>query len=154
MNRKLLSLAVCGLLVHAVPCAWGAEPQTEQDRAVAAIKKVGGRVQFDENGSGKHVLGVSFKDRKVTDAALQHIKQLATLRSLDLNATDVSDAGLEHLKGLLDLRELKLRKTKVTDAGLEHLKGLTNLRSLYLTETRITDAGLKVDAHSVQGMAG
>jgi hypothetical protein len=41
---------------------------------------------------------------------------------LSLNRTQISDAGLEHLKGLTSLRFLSINGTQVTDAGVEKLQ--------------------------------
>ena len=44
--------------------------------------------------------------------------------------TEITDAGLAHLKDVTSLRELNLIGTKITDAGVAHLKGLTKLQQL------------------------
>jgi Leucine-rich repeat (LRR) protein len=50
-------------------------------------------------------------------------------KDLALNGTQVSDAGLEHLKELTSLRRLDLRFTQVTDVGVNELKkALLNCR--------------------------
>src|SRR5271166_2904036 len=53
------------------------------------------------------------------------------------------DAGPKHLRELKTLRSLQLYWTKVTDAGLPDLKELKGLRSLSLGVTEVTDAGQK-----------
>jgi len=101
---------------------------------------------------------------KITDAGLEHLKDLPQLQTLDLSGTKVTDAGLERLQGLRQLQELGLSGTEVTDAGLEHLRGLPELeklcfwatgaglkhlsglprlRELDLGGTKVTDAGLE-----------
>jgi len=103
-----------------------------QAAAVAEIKKLGGTVQFDENGPGRPVVSVSVGQRAVTDDWLQNLKGLTSLQRLDLSHSQVTDAGLAHLKGLTELQMLILPPTRVTDAGLEQLQGLTNLQALSL----------------------
>ena len=79
------------------------EPKTtkeSKEAAVAAIKKLGGFVSFEENNPGKPVVHVSLFGQDVTDASLGHLKELTSLTSLDLVNTRVTEAGLEHLKGL------------------------------------------------------
>jgi len=118
-----------------------AKPQTSQNSqadAIEAIKKLGGGVTLDKSGK---VISVKFGGTNVTDAGLVYLKQLTSLRELNLNATKVTDAGLVHLKRLSGLKSLALNYTKVTDAGLAHLTGLTSLRELSLNVTKITDAG-------------
>ena len=72
---------------------------------------------------------------------------LRQLQSLNLGDTRVTDAGLEHLKELTELRSLDFHspspayRTNVGDAGLEYLKRLTKLESLDLTYTKVTDTG-------------
>ena len=61
----------------------------------------------------------------------------ARLRELYLGGTKVTDAGLEHLKDLPELQTLDLSGTEVSDVGLEHLKGLRHLRTLDLSSTRV-----------------
>ena len=119
-----------------------AEPNTDQAKAIADIKQLGGTVTLDEKSPGKPVISVDLHGTKVTDAGLENLQDLPQLQSLVLFNTQITDAGLAHLKGLTKLRGLSLDTTKVTDAGLIHLKGLTQLQSLGLTHTKVTDAGL------------
>jgi hypothetical protein len=53
MNHKLLAMLVCAVLLHAALCARAAEPQTEQEEAIAENKKVGGKVTIDEKSPGR-----------------------------------------------------------------------------------------------------
>ena len=115
------------------------KPESRSD-VTGEIKKLGGRVRVDKNGS---VVEVGFFGTKVSDAGLEHLKGLTNLRFLFLDETKVTDAGLEHLKGLTNLQGPWLAKTKVTDTGLEHLEGLTKLRLLKLYETEVTGHGLE-----------
>jgi hypothetical protein len=130
------------LLLVAGMAGYSAEPDAEQEAAIAAIKKLGGKVHVDDKRPGKPVVAVGLRSTRVTDAGLVHLKGLTQLQGLDLNFTKVTDAGLVHLKGLTKLQVLYLWRTEVTDAGLVHLKGLTQLQSLNLLSTEVTDAGL------------
>ena len=139
-----------------------------QKEAVEAIRKLGGRVEYDyevdQSGNPisyasppepvwlRNMLGedffatvvdVSLDNSSVTDAALEHLKGLTQLQWLALDGTPVTDAGLKHLKNLTRLQWLGLDATQVTDAGLEHLKRLSRLQSLGLGNTEVTDAGLE-----------
>jgi hypothetical protein len=159
----LAALLTCGVIVS--PDAQARDG--DEDKAVAEIQKVGGKVERDEKAEGKPVTNVnlsitqaadgdlapleklpklqrlSLNNTKVTDAGLEHLKGLANLQKLYLVDTKVGDAGLEHLKGLTSLQVLSLAGTQVTDAGLEHLKGLTNLQALFVFGTKVTDEGVK-----------
>jgi len=63
------------------------------------------------------------------------------LDTLYLNNTRVTDAGLEHLKELVDLRVLELDNTQVTDAGMKCLQPLCRLEIVSLRGTQVTDFG-------------
>ncbi len=137
-------------------------PAERQRRAVRAIEKVGGYVEYEADGQRKAlihapewlqtivgqdyfkaIIGVRLRNTKIGDAGLEHLKGLTSLKLLYLHGTKVSDTGLEHLKGLTSLEDLELSGTEIGDAGLEHLKGLTSLQQLRLSNTQISDAGLK-----------
>ena len=132
--------------------------------AVVAIEKLGGEVtveyeelrrqtwlekKFDDPGSADDpvgvltVSGVNLFGAGATDADLEHIVPLTSLKKLELYHTHVTDAGLERLKGLTSLEFLDLSATNITDAGLEHLKGMTKLFYLDLSNTNVTDEGVK-----------
>jgi uncharacterized protein (TIGR03067 family) len=121
-----------------------AETKAAEDKAVAAITKLGGQVTRDEKAAGKPVVAVSLSSVPVTDAALAELlKDLKNLETLDLFKTKVTDAGLKELQGLNNLRSLSLGFTKVSDKGIKELKHLKSLNSLSLNNnTGITDAGL------------
>ena len=97
-----------------------------------------------------HVGIVELTGREITDAGLEHLKNLTQLKELRIGYTEVTDVGLEHLKGLTQLQQLDLGGTKITDAGLEHVKELTQLQWLYLDDTGVTDAGLQCRIGSTQ----
>jgi internalin A len=103
-----------------------------------------------------------------TDADLEEIATVKTLKRLDLSLTYVSDRGIERLKALDQLEDLNLyaaefitdaaiaflrghhqlktlnlRGTDVTDTSLAYIAELTNLRSLDISFTQITDVGLE-----------
>jgi len=135
-------LTLLGVATIAVPIAWAQAGNSAQDRAIAAIEKLGGKVERDETAPDKPVIAVNFGTTQVGDEALANLAGLAKLQKLTLNGTKVTDAGLAQLKGLSKLQKLYLVDTKVGDAGLEHVKGLTELRVLSLVGTQVTDAGL------------
>ena len=143
MNRIVLPMLSLGFLFVSLPLASAAEPNAEQAKAIAEIKKLGGKVTVDEKIPDKPIISVDLTDSMVSDAGLESLKGLAALQSLDLHGTEVTDAGLECLKGFTENRSLNLSDTKVTDAGPKRLKGLTKLQSLKLIDTKVTDAGLE-----------
>jgi hypothetical protein len=101
-----------------------------EDKAVEAIKKLGGSVMRDDNAAGKPVVRVDLRDTKATDADLKDLKEFKSLRTLDLFNTKVTDAGLKELKEIKSLRLLYINKTEVTnDAVKELLKALPELKT-------------------------
>ena len=114
------------------------------------------------------VTEISLARSWATDADLEPIATVKTLKRLDLSLTYVSDRGIERLKALDQLEDLNLyaaefitdaaiaflrghhrlqslnlRGTDVTDTSLAYIGTLTNLRSLDISFTQITDVGLE-----------
>lgn len=142
-------------------------PAQETEKAIAAIKAMGGKVAVDKERSGNPVVGVDLSHTKIRDASLEQLKAwpnlehlilkntpltddgmvyingLTNLEVLELSRTKVTDKGLKHLRDFTKIVRLDLSGTEVSDQGLEHLKGLAHLRSLNLTDTRVTDAGVQ-----------
>jgi hypothetical protein len=122
----------------------GQEPP-DQEKAVAVVKRLGGRVEYDKKAPGQPVMEVSFlgADKKPTDADIEGLKPLKKLRRLwIIDAEGITDAALEHITGFTELEELGLAATRITDKGLAHLKGMANLRRLEIKRTKVGDAGL------------
>ena len=102
----------------------------KEEAAVAAIRKLGGAVSFDNEFPISSLTEVEFSSPLATDSWLVHLKGLTKLQKLTLNGTNkVTDAGLVHLKGLTSLESLNLESTQVSGAGLVHLKGMTKLQT-------------------------
>jgi hypothetical protein len=132
--------AVAGLAGAA--CA-GADAKGEA-KAVAAIKKLGGKVIVDDELPGKPIVKVTFYWAGVGSDDLTHLAGLTTVRRLNLSwNTRIRSDGLRHLKKLTRLEELSLRRTGVGDAGMDHLRGLARLKSLDLSYTDVGDVGLR-----------
>ena len=79
MSHITLPLLTLGLSLASVLC-WAAEPNTDEVKAIAEIKKLGGRVRFYQESPGKLVIGVDLAFTQVTDAGLDRLKGLTTLR--------------------------------------------------------------------------
>lgn len=143
----------------------------EQKRAVAAILKLGGSVDYDETvsvrprlvrlilgdetfGNVNHVdlhplihddaeSGSVRKKQPIVDGDLKHLRSFPRLHYLSLDRCgQITDAGLADLAGISSLEEIYLGRTQITDAGLRHLAGLTGLEHLWLHDTQVSDAGL------------
>src|SRR5215217_123069 len=127
MSMRLFApLALAGISLAVIqPTPRTQDSGEKTERAIAAIKELGGKVEVDTKSPGTPVVGVNLKHTKVVDASLEHLK------------------GLTRLEVLTDLEALELGRTKVTDKGLEHLKGFLKLRTLDLGGTQVTDDGLR-----------
>src|SRR5260370_37369429 len=111
---RMRALLTAGLLLvgpstHAAPVPEAG--QAEQERAIAAIQKLGGWVLVDDDRPGKPVLMVrsDWRDvnrRKFSDRALAHLRALPTVGGLLLGETPVTDAGLGQLRRLTRRRRL------------------------------------------------
>ena len=117
------------------------ECRRQQESILAKLGSFGPQAEW----AGNNVWTLSFqRSQSLADDDLMLVNGLTDRRSLSLwKQTKVTDAGLQHLKALTGLRWLGLSNTQITEAGLEHLKGLTNLQLLAVRDTRVTDAGVK-----------
>jgi internalin A len=106
-----------------------------EERAVAAIKKLGGWVKQDETV-------VVLEGAVVTDNVLKELAPLKGLKTLSLRNTEVTDEGLKELAQLKSLAFLNIADTKVTDAGLKELAALKTLTSISMYRTKVTEAGV------------
>src|SRR5579872_2924211 len=111
-----------------------------EDRAVAAVKKLGGTVIRDDKAPGRPVIGINLAFTKAKDADLKIIPPIMGLRWLNLNGTKVTGAGLKELTPLKSLQEMQLASTRLTDADLKVLTSLNQLQALNLGGTPVTDA--------------
>jgi hypothetical protein len=138
-------MVVAALLVSGIsgPRALAQASDVERDRAVAAIERLGGKVERDRTRPGHPVVSVDLRMTDATDTDLAPLEGLKSLQDLRLSSNHITDAGLVHLKGLTNLRRLDLDFNRISDAGLANLEGLTNLRRLDLRVTKVTIAGLE-----------
>ncbi|MDH5681332.1 MAG: caspase family protein [Spirochaetota bacterium] len=80
----------------------------------------------------------------ISDKGLHHIRQLISLKKLNLSSTRVSDLGLKHFVRLKNLEVLDLSYTDVSDVGIVGLISLNNfkkLKYLGLNDTLVTKLG-------------
>ncbi len=112
-----------------------------EERAVVAIKKLGGWVKQDETVTGKSFV-VYLQGSVVTDIVLKELAPLKELRTLVLHETEVTDDGLKELAQFKQLIFLNITDTKITDAGLKELAALKTLASISMYRTKVTEAGV------------
>lgn len=118
-----------------------AEVARAQDAGfIAAIEAQGGEIVRDQSG---HVVEVSLARSWATDADIEWIAAVKSIKRLDLSLTYISDRGIERLKGLDQLQDLNLFAAEfITDAALAFLRGNRQLKTLNLRGTDVTDTSL------------
>ncbi len=82
-------------------------------------------------------------NQKWKGPGLEHLKQISTLRQLNLDASRVGDESLKYLDGANQIRELSLRKTAVGDASIETLCTLNGLKAVHLEQSQFTAEGVE-----------
>ncbi|QDU73290.1 Leucine Rich repeats (2 copies) [Bremerella volcania] len=80
---------------------------------------------------------------RFTDAAVDPVVQLTSLKILSLAKTDIGDEAVKKLPALTNLEVLFLLGTNVTDESVDALSQMKSLQELYLQETAVTPEGLK-----------
>jgi internalin A len=116
-----------------------AGPDSQTD-LVRSIEAQGGHVVRDQQ---EHIVDVSLARTWATDADVERIASIKTLKRLDLSLTYVSDRGAERLKALDQLEELNLFAAEfITDAAMAFLRGNRRLTTLNLRGTDVTDTSL------------
>lgn len=113
--------------------------EAEEREAASMIEKLGGKVEYDQDGQ---VVKIDLNNAKITDADLALLEKFPGLQWLDLRITPITDEGVAHLRTLRNLRFLNLFRTDLTDKGLENIRGMIDLETLLIGGTKITDAGL------------
>jgi internalin A len=107
---------------------------------VRSIDEQGGAVVRDAAG---RLVEVSLARTWATDADIERLAGVKTLKRLDLSLTYVSDRGIEQLKQLDHLEDLNLYAAEfITDAALAFLRGHRQLKTLNLRGTDVTDTSL------------
>jgi len=78
----------------------------QEEEAVSAILKLGGKVERDETLPGRPIVEVDLSKTKVTDSDLKDLKELKDLQRLNLSGTHITDAGLKDLKQALPTTDI------------------------------------------------
>lgn len=82
---------------------------------------------------------------QVGDEGVLALAELGNLQNLSLGGAAITDRALEAFAGGplgKSIRSLQLEYTEISDAGLTSLEGASELQSLNVSYTRISDAGL------------
>ena len=118
MRYFTMSTLAAALLLVPGPSVRAQGDNAEQERAIARIEKLGGKVELDEQRPGKPVIKVDLRQTKVTDADLQILKAFTQVRSLNLGSDHTAThsarsgcfdfAGCEDRAVLVEGREIDL----------------------------------------------
>jgi hypothetical protein len=161
--RRIESMMACLFLLALVlasarSTAWSQEDLLSQQRAISAIKRVGGVVERYEDSSGTRGLSVRFApvirppdlsatgidSQALIDSELRHLQSVPHLKRLSLQVdwVRISGAGLEHVRGLNELQSLDIlysprgiaraRGDEPRISGLKYVRGLERLKSLHI----------------------
>lgn len=109
--------------------------------------EIGGGIRIDEQFT-KALSKCQQLDRlaltDVPEEAVEHLTQLSKLRSLELSgpSTKITDSAVNQLKNLRGLRWLTLADLPITDGCIESLAELKKLEKLTILKTKITPEGM------------
>ncbi len=169
LMRFSLRTALLLLTLLCAALGWWVVRAERQKAAVAAVREAGGRVhytlEFDSKGYfaknpqpwapawlrdkfGEDLFitldGVYFErretDDKIVERLVPKLRQVASLRWLELRDSSITDAAMHDIATLTQLKRLFIRssaddsapRTQITDMGLAQLKSLRKLRHLSL----------------------
>jgi hypothetical protein len=150
------------ILILSLPLSWLAAERNRKNaerEALAAIEKLGGRVQLSWTSEGqdqppgstwlRFLLGDDFfvhatavdlsHNPRVSDEDIRLLAQLPKVKQIDLRETFVSDDCLRWLVRLTDLEELNLLHTETTLAGTAELRWALPRRQIVLYEYTAND---------------
>src|SRR5438093_293949 len=116
MERLTVTVVVLAVALMAVELV---SADDAEDKALAAIKKLSGRIVRDDKKPGRPVVSLSLGSTNATDPDLKELTGLTELQTLDLGGTKVTDAGLKDLAGFQQLHSLDLSGAIATDAGMK-----------------------------------
>jgi hypothetical protein len=116
---KSITTGIVLLLLMTQPLSAQNKTKPTKDETIAVIKKLGGKITFDQKSPG---IAVRLNSQDVTDATLAQLSGLTGLQRLELIGAKITDDGLLHLKALPNLKSLLLRRTAVTNAGVKKLQ--------------------------------
>lgn len=98
-------------------------------------------------GKGRHPGAanlLTIQDPAKFREAVELLRDLPFLTSIDMSGTSLKDEDLSLIAGLKRITNLNLSQTQVTDKGIAHLKGMSGLRNLHAGGTPVTKESLPV----------
>lgn len=123
----------------------GAMDRISKLPALSELSVVGTRVTDAglANLSQMPLTSLSLNGPQITDAGMQSVAKIVTLRHLQVGSKNVTNAGLTALRNLRQMQNLQLWGTNVTDDGLKHLTDWKELQTLDFSDTPVTGAFLQ-----------
>lgn len=141
MRATLAAVFALGLLATAAAQPADRKPTADEQKAIDAVAKAGGKAEIDPKLPA--AARVSAKFESAADATLLKLKSLPQIGALDVfDATKCTGAGFAALKGLPNLRKLTLGQSKVTLACTTAIGQCKELRLLYLAGAGLSDTEL------------
>src|SRR5438105_3614571 len=105
-GKPMSRLTLCGVVSCLTLVAPAARADDAEDKAVAFVEKLGGKVTRDEKLPGKPVVAVNLRNTFVKDADLKELAAFKSLTTLDLSGNPgVTDDGMQHLVPLKNLTD-------------------------------------------------
>ncbi|MBI2827552.1 MAG: hypothetical protein HYX69_22995 [Planctomycetia bacterium] len=141
---EILLLCVGALVLALMVAGIVAEPKRRED-AQRQIREAEERfidLQVAEVEAGR-TSTVVFYSTADTDAQVERLKLLPSLKEVVFQATDVSGTGIDRLRHQPNLTRLRFEGApKLDDGAMEALTALPKLESLTLDYTRVSDKGI------------
>jgi hypothetical protein len=80
------------------------------------------------------------------------IRDLRTIRKIDLSCSEIEDSDLDYVVGLNGLEELDLSNTGITDLGIFRLSGVKDLKLLHVGNTQTTSEEIETLITKLPGL--
>jgi hypothetical protein len=132
----LLVAAIPALYNHYVPLNLGAREKNVDGEKHLTLTGSDSKNAPDLKSKQDVTVLQMANDADVTDEKLESIREMKSLRELDLSGSGITDRGLEILKELPALDSLHIARTKVTDKGFR--SALFDKESLMRLDVRET----------------
>jgi internalin A len=126
--------------------------EVAQEKAIAEIIKIGGKIERDDTLPGKPVISVTILPEKrgesLTEESLAYLGNFKQLQRLGIGFFGKANPGLTdkdmiYLKDLTNLRYLCLRITRISSSGLVNLRDMKNIETLIISDSNISGIGLQ-----------
>jgi hypothetical protein len=104
-TRRMMIVVVLAVSGITEPRALAQAGNEEQERAIAAIRELGGKVEWNDEVPGRPVVKITIVSR--SHESFKHMKVIPRLRTLIARFGNLSDDDLKHREGLTLLEARK-----------------------------------------------